>query len=96
MQLSPCPPECDFQSETKIEPDLRLIGKLLYCVENLLKSSKFNIFIFLPVFKKLKLLKALELVTCSRLVMMILEMQQATFSESGSSQLQDIDAAHRF
>ena len=22
---SPCPPECNFQSETKIEPDLRLL-----------------------------------------------------------------------
>ena len=22
--VSPCPPECNFQSETKIEPDLRL------------------------------------------------------------------------
>ena len=22
--ISPCPPECNFQSETKIEPDLRL------------------------------------------------------------------------
>ena len=27
--VSPCPPECNFQSETKIEPDLRLrIAKL--------------------------------------------------------------------
>ena len=27
--VSPCPPECNFQSETKIEPDLRLtqLGK---------------------------------------------------------------------
>ena len=24
--VSPCPPECNFQSETKIEPDLRLNG----------------------------------------------------------------------
>ena len=23
--VSPCPPECDFQSETKIEPDFRLL-----------------------------------------------------------------------
>ena len=23
--VSPCPPECNFQSETKIEPDLRLM-----------------------------------------------------------------------
>ena len=25
--VSPCPPECNFQSETKIEPDLRLLGE---------------------------------------------------------------------
>ena len=25
--VSPCPPECYLQSETKIEPDLRLKGK---------------------------------------------------------------------
>ena len=24
--VSPCPPECNFQSETKIEPALRLVG----------------------------------------------------------------------
>ena len=24
--VSPCPPECNFQSETKIEPDLRLLS----------------------------------------------------------------------
>ena len=28
--VSPCPPECNFQSETKIEPDLRLQAFQLY------------------------------------------------------------------
>ena len=26
--VSPCPPECYFENETKIEPDLRLLGTL--------------------------------------------------------------------
>ena len=26
--VSPCPPECNFQSETKVEPDLRLMERL--------------------------------------------------------------------
>ena len=25
--VSPCPPECNFQSETKVEPDLRLLNR---------------------------------------------------------------------
>ena len=28
--VSSCPPECNFQSETKIEPDLRLVRAVLY------------------------------------------------------------------
>ena len=28
--VSSCPPECSFQSETKIEPDLRLVVKRIF------------------------------------------------------------------
>ena len=46
--VSPCPPECNFQSETKIEPDLRLIidqiGDKKFCYQLIMTIRKFVLF----------------------------------------------------
>ena len=43
LTTSPCPPECNFQSETKIEPDLRLPGFLPFSLVSLTELYSFRV-----------------------------------------------------
>ena len=43
LTASPCPPECNFQSETKIEPDLRLPGFLPFSLVSLTELCSFGV-----------------------------------------------------